>query len=56
MRKFKTKNAPFYTEYTSARMIIDLGERHAQAGTPTAAVTKTSTGTTPAGQVQPSSA
>jgi hypothetical protein len=35
MRKFKTKNAPFFSEYTSARMIIDLGERHEKAGTPT---------------------
>lgn len=28
MRKFKKKNAPFFSEYTSARMIIDLGTRH----------------------------
>ncbi len=57
MRKFRTKNAPFFGEYTSARMIIDLGERHEKAGTPTAAVTKgatsATTGTGFAGQVQP---
>lgn len=40
MRKFKTKNAPFFGEYTSARMIVDLGAPHAK---PAAA-----TGTTPA--------
>lgn len=28
LRKFKTKNAAFFGEYTSARMIIDLGTRH----------------------------
>jgi hypothetical protein len=56
MRKFKTKNAPFYGEYTSAHMIIDLGERHEKAGTPTAAVTKTTPGTSAAGQAQPSPA
>jgi hypothetical protein len=27
MRKFKTKNPPFFGEYTNARMIIDLGSR-----------------------------
>jgi hypothetical protein len=34
MRKFKIKNSAFFGEYTSARMIIDLGERHEKAGTP----------------------
>ena len=28
MRKFKTKNAAFAGEYTSPRMITDLGARH----------------------------
>jgi uncharacterized protein YycO len=28
MRKFKTKNPSFFGEYSSARMIIDLGTRH----------------------------
>jgi hypothetical protein len=55
MRKFKTKNAAFFGEYMSARMIIDLGER-AQPATPTAAVTKTGTSTTLSGQVQASPA
>lgn len=27
MRKFKTKNPPFFGEYTNARMIIDLGSQ-----------------------------
>jgi hypothetical protein len=27
MRKFKTRNPPFFGEYTNARMIIDLGSR-----------------------------
>jgi hypothetical protein len=27
LKKFKLKNPPFFNEYTSARMIIDLGER-----------------------------
>ena len=27
MRKFKTRNTPFFGEYTNARMIIDLGSR-----------------------------
>jgi hypothetical protein len=57
MRKFKTKNPAFFGEYSSARMIIDLGERQSQQpGTPTAAVTRTGTGTASAGQVQPSPA
>jgi hypothetical protein len=28
MQKFQAKNADFFGEYTNARMIIDLGERH----------------------------
>lgn len=32
MKKFRVKNAPFFNEYTSARMIIDLGERHEKSG------------------------
>jgi hypothetical protein len=28
MRKFKLSNTSFHREYTSARMIIDLGTRH----------------------------
>ena len=28
MKKFQNKNADFFGEYTNARMIIDLGERH----------------------------
>ena len=55
MRKFKTKNAPFYSEYTSARMIIDLGERHEKAGTPTGGKLATP-GTTPGGQFEPAHA
>ncbi|HEX3817906.1 MAG TPA: hypothetical protein VHW03_06435 [Chthoniobacterales bacterium] len=31
MRKFQTKNPPFFGEYTSARMIIDLGVHHEKA-------------------------
>ena len=31
MRKFKTKNGPFFGEYKSARMIIDLGGRSEKA-------------------------
>lgn len=26
--KFETKNRDFFGEYTNARMIVDLGERH----------------------------
>jgi hypothetical protein len=55
MRKFATKNAPFHTEYTSARMIIDLGERHAQPGTPTGGKLA-APDTTPGGEVQPAHA
>jgi hypothetical protein len=57
MRKFKTKNAPFFGEYSSARMIIDFSDRHApQPGTPTAAVTRAAASTTATGQIQPSPA
>jgi hypothetical protein len=55
MRKFKTKNAPFFSEYTSARMIIDLGERHEKAGTPTGGKLATPSDTS-AGQTQPAHA
>ncbi|MDQ6766050.1 MAG: hypothetical protein M3Z22_08130 [Verrucomicrobiota bacterium] len=34
MRKQKTKNAQFFAEYTSARMIIDLGVHHEKPPTP----------------------
>jgi hypothetical protein len=34
MRKFKTKNAPFFNEYTNARMIIDLGGHAEKPPTP----------------------
>jgi hypothetical protein len=36
MRKFKTKNAPFFGEYTNARMIIDLGTPGDKPATPPA--------------------
>jgi hypothetical protein len=36
MRKFKTKNAPFFGEYTNARMIIDLGSQGEKPATPPA--------------------
>jgi len=55
MRKFMTKNAPFFSEYTSARMIIDLGERHAQPGTPTGGKLA-APGTSPTGEMQPARA
>lgn len=56
MRKFKTKNASFFSEYTSARMIIDLGERHEKAGTPTGGKLAATPDTAPGGQVQPARA
>ena len=28
MQKFQAENGDFFGEYTNARMIIDLGERH----------------------------
>jgi hypothetical protein len=34
MRKFRTKDAPFHGEYSSARMIIDLGTRHEKPAPP----------------------
>ncbi len=35
MTKFETKNAAFFGEYTTARMIIDLGGRHEKPAKPT---------------------
>ena len=34
MKKFKTKEPAFFNEYTSARMIIDLGSRNQKPPTP----------------------
>lgn len=34
MKKFRTKNAQFFGEYSSARMIIDLGGRHDEPSSP----------------------
>jgi len=42
MRKFKTKEPALFSEYASARMIVDLGERHERPPEPTPAP-----GTTP---------
>jgi hypothetical protein len=36
MQKFSTKNPPFFNEDSSARVIIDRGERHQKAPTPAA--------------------
>jgi hypothetical protein len=36
LRKFKTRNAPFFGEYTNARMIIDLGSQGNPPPTPPA--------------------
>jgi hypothetical protein len=51
MEQFRESQPQFFAEYKSARSIVDRGGGQ-QKGTPSAAVSKSATGTAPSGQTQ----